>query len=148
MGNLRKILILSIWDEQWSLGEGSGVPDERHFIDRLREAGVELHFLIPESPTGNGRKKIDGVHFHTYGNVFHRARLLPRPVRRLTLPHLFTLAVYGDLRRAVEKIRPDVVLAFSHLSIEPVSRVGRQMGVPTACKLFGVMYLGREDIGG
>ena len=105
MGSLKKLLILSIWDDPWSLGEGSGVPDERHFIRRFRDAGVELHFLIPESAGGTPRREEPGVHFHTYGNVFHRARILPPPVRRLTIPYIYTFSVYGDVRRTVERLR-------------------------------------------
>jgi glycosyltransferase involved in cell wall biosynthesis len=140
-------MILSIWDDPWSLGEGSGVPDERHFIRRFREAGVELHFLIPDPAGEIRRRDEEGVYFHTYSNIFHMARNLPSPVKRLAIPYLYTCSVYGDIRRAVEKIDPDVLLGFSHYAIEPVSRVGRQKGIPSAVKLFGVMFLGRKDLG-
>jgi glycosyltransferase involved in cell wall biosynthesis len=148
LGNLKRLLILSIWNDPWSLGEGSGVPDEKHFIRRFRDAGVELHFLIPEAAGGTPRREEPGVHFHTYGNVFHKARNLPSPVKRLSLPYLFTCSVYGDVRRAVEEVRPDVLLGFSHYAIEPISRIGRQKGIPAAVKLFGVMFLARQDLKG
>ncbi len=148
MGSLKKLLILSIWDDPWSLGKGSGVPDELHFIRRFRDAGVELHFLIPEPADGSVRQGEEGVHFHTYGNVFHKARFLPSPARRLLIPLIYTCSVYGDLRRVVEEIGPDVLLGFSHYAIEPLSRIGRQKGIPSAVKLFGVMYLGRNDLPG
>ncbi len=148
MGSLKRLLILSIWDDPWSLGEGSGVPDERHFIERFREAGIELHFLIPEPAGPAPRRGGEGVHFHTYGNVFRRARVLPSPVRRITLPYIYTCSVYGDLRRTAEEVKPDVMLGFSHYAIEPLSRLSRQKGIPAAVKLFGVMYLSREDLAG
>ncbi len=148
MGNLKRLLILSIWNDPWSLGEGSGVPDERHFIRTFRDAGVELHFLIPESAGGSPRREEPGVHLHTYGNLFHKARILPSPVRRLSIPYLYTCSVYGDVRRTVELVKPDVLLGFSHYAIEPISRIGRQKGIPTAVKLFGVMFLAREDLTG
>lgn len=148
MGNLKKLLILSIWDDPWSLGPGSGVPDEKHFIRRFRDAGVELHFLIPESPGGTPRRKEPGVHFHTYGNIFHKARILPSPLRRLTIPYIYTYSVYGDVRRTVELVQPDVLLGFSHYAIEPLSRIGRQKGIPAAVKLFGVMFLAHENLTG
>ena len=148
MGSLKKLLILSIWDDPWSLGKGSGVPDELHFIRRFRDAGVELHFLIPEPAGGPERRGEEGVHFHTYGNIFHKARFLPSPVRRLLIPMIYTCSVYGDLRRTVEEIGPDVLLGFSHYAIEPLSRIGRQKGIPTAVKLFGVMYLARTELPG
>jgi glycosyltransferase involved in cell wall biosynthesis len=148
LGSLKRLLILSIWDDPWSLGEGSGVPDERHFIERFREAGIELHFLIPEPAGPAPRRGGEGVHFHTYGNVFRRARVLPSPVRRITLPYIYTCSVYGDLRRTAEEVKPDVMLGFSHYAIEPLSRLSRQKGIPAAVKLFGVMYLSREDLAG
>ena len=61
MGELRKLLILSIWNDPWSLGEGSGVPDERYFIRRLVDAGIELHYLIPESVDGSEGVGVVGV---------------------------------------------------------------------------------------
>jgi glycosyltransferase involved in cell wall biosynthesis len=146
LGDLRKLLVLSIWNDLWSLGEGSGVPDERYFIKKIVDAGIELHYLIPESADSSIRGEWLGAHIHTYGNVFHRARILPPPVSRLTIPYIFPLSVYGKLRRTVERICPDMLLGFSHYSIEPLSRIGRQMGIPTAVKLFGVMYLGRKDL--
>ncbi len=148
MSSLKKLLILSIWDDPWSLGKGSGVPDELHFIRRFRDAGVELHFLIPEPADGSVRQGEEGVHFHTYGNVFHKARWIPSPARRLLIPLIYTCSVYGDLRRVVEEIGPDVLLGFSHYAIEPLSRIGRQKGIPSAVKLFGVMYLARTDLPG
>ena len=148
MGSLKNLLILSIWDDPWSLGKGSGVPDEQHFIRRFRDAGVELHFLIPEPADGSVRRGEDGVHFHTYGNIFHKARFLPSPARRLLIPLIYTCSVFGDLRRTVEEIEPDVLLGFSHYAIEPLSRIGGQKGIPTAVKLFGVMYLARNDLPG
>lgn len=148
MNGLKKLLILSIWNDPWSMGEGSGVPDEEYFIRRFRDAGVELHFLIPESTDGRPRCDEHGVHFHTYGNVFHKARILPSPARRLAIPYIYTCSVYGDLRRTVELVQPDVLLGFSHYAIEPLSRIGRQKGIPTAVKLFGVMFLADRNLPG
>ncbi len=104
------------------------MPDERHFIRRFRDAGVELHFLIPEPADGSVRRGDEGVHFHTYGNVFHKARVLPSPLRRLAIPYIYTCSVYGDLRRLVEQIEPDVMLGFSHYAIEPLSRIRQAEG--------------------
>jgi len=148
LGSLKKLLILSIWDDPWSLGKGSGVPDELHFIRRFRDAGVELHFLIPEPADGSVRQGEEGVYFHTYGNVFHKARWIPSPARRLLIPLIYTCSVFGDLRRVVEEIGPDVLLGFSHYAIEPLSRIGGQKGIPSAVKLFGVMHLARNDLPG
>ena len=36
-----KILVLSIWEDTWSLGEGSGVADEVEFIRHLVERGID-----------------------------------------------------------------------------------------------------------
>jgi glycosyltransferase involved in cell wall biosynthesis len=146
LSGLRRILILSIWNDPWSLGEGSGVPDEMRFIRRFRDAGVELHFLIPEPPGETDGRDVPGVFFHTYVNVFRRARVLPSAVRRLVVPYVFTPAVFGDVQSAVDSVAPDLMLGFSHYSIEPLSRMSRRTGISAAVKLFGVMYLARGDL--
>lgn len=143
---LRKLLLLSIWDRIWSLDNGGGVPDELLFIERLIERGVEVHQLIPAPRRGDHAPGRPGLVYHTYPNIFRRLRPLPRPARRLLLPHLYPGVVTPRLRRLAREVRPDLVLGFSHHAIGPVATVARELGLPAAVKLFGVMYLGREDL--
>ena len=56
-GALKKILILSIWNNVWELGKEGGVADELHFVRHFTDCGIELHFLIPEPEAEPGLQK-------------------------------------------------------------------------------------------
>lgn len=143
---LQRVLILSIWEDVWSLGEGGGVPDELLFIRALNERGIEVHQMIPEPRGGlEGRGATDLV-YHAYPNIFRRAGFLPKKARRLLLPYIYTGTVLERLRRLARATAPDLLMGFSHYSIEPVSVVARELDLPSAVKLFGVMYLGRAGL--
>ncbi|HSG27356.1 MAG TPA: hypothetical protein VLA34_02660, partial [Candidatus Krumholzibacterium sp.] len=67
---LKRITVLSIWEDMWSLGEGCGVPDEMHFIDTLTSMGIGIDYLIPEPPGGSDPYSRKGLRYHTYPNIF------------------------------------------------------------------------------
>lgn len=138
--------VLSIWEDTWSLGEGGGVPDEKLFVRRFLDNGVEIDFLIPEPPGDLSSREETGLHYHTYPNIFKSFSGMPGPVSRLLVPALFDSKVRGPLLGLARSTRPDLLLGFSHHSIRPVSEVSRITGIPSAVKLFGVMYLARDDI--
>jgi len=142
---LNTILILSIWEDIWSLGEGSGVADELEFIRHLTKKGIELHFLIPKP--GAKREILQDSHltYHTYPNIFRALRRFPGILRRFLWPVFFPFAALGRLEKIAAEIRPDVIMGFTHYSFYPLDRVGRKLGIPTVVKLFGVMYLDRFD---
>ena len=142
----RKLLVLSIWEDFWSLGEGSGVPDELHFIRYLTERGYEIHYLIPEPEKRSESAGIADLTFHTYPNIFRMLKPVPGPIRRFLWPAAFTRAVLPRLREIAGRIGPDLILGFTHYSPKPLHIVGGELGIPTAVKLFGVMYLGRFDL--
>ena len=143
-----KILVLSIWEDTWSLGEGSGVADEVEFIRHLVERGIELHFLIPE-PAGSTTSRVsERLFYHTYPNIFRKYERAPTIMKRLVWPASFRGAVAEPLRNLAREIEPDILLGFSHYSLWPLSRLGGELGIPTAVKLFGVMDLGRLDMPG
>jgi glycosyltransferase involved in cell wall biosynthesis len=142
---IKKILILSIWEDIWSLGEGGGVADELQFIRHLTKKGIELHFLIPKP-----KEKKEILHdslltYHTYPNVFRLFQGLPGIMKRFLWPIFFPCAVVKRLEKLAIEIKPDVLMGFTHYSFYPLSRVGKKLGLPTAVKLFGVMYLDRFD---
>jgi glycosyltransferase involved in cell wall biosynthesis len=145
--SLKRILILSIWEDMWELGEESGPSDEFHFIRYLTERGIELHFLIPEPPDGRPASGNPLITYHTYPNVFRRMERYPRPLQRLirilAVPH----AMLKRARELMDAVGPDIVLGFSYYSLYPLYRIGREYDVPTVNKLFGVMYLDRTDMG-
>lgn len=145
-GRIRRILILSIWEDVWSLGEGGGVPDEMLFVRALNERGAEVHQLIPEPAGGLAGRGESGLVYHGYPNIFRRLGFLPKKVRRVVFPFIYTRAVLERLRAVARETSPDLLLGFSHYSIEPISIVARELGLPSAVKLFGVMYLGRTEM--
>jgi glycosyltransferase involved in cell wall biosynthesis len=143
--SIGKILILSIWEDIWSLGDGGGVADELQFIRSLTKKGIELHFLIPEPAAKREILRNSLLTYHTYPNVFRALRWFPAILRRFLWPMLFPLAVLGRLERLAGEIEPNVLMGFTHYSFYPLNRVGRKLGIPTVAKLFGVMYLDRFD---
>lgn len=142
---LRKILILSIWEDVWSLGEGAGVADELEFVRYMTERGIELHFLVPEAKRKTSRIENRLVTYYTYPNIFELFEPLPAFLNRFLWFALFPLMVMRKLEKLTAEIQPDILLGFSHLSFHPLSRIGRKYGIPTIGKLFGVMYLDRFD---
>ena len=144
-GTPKRIVVLSIWDDLWSLGEGAGVADELHFIRGLVRAGWEIHYLIPE-PAGGAPPAGDGIRWHTYPNVFRRWRRLPGSLARFAWYASFGRTTERPLRDLARRIGADLLLGFSHYTLGPVGRVGRDLAIPTSVKLFGVMNLGRTDL--
>jgi len=144
-GRLKKILVLSIWEDIWSLGEGGGVADELQFIRHLTKKGIELHFLIPKPGTKREMLQDSLLTYHTYPNVFRAFQRFPGIMRRFLWPMFFPFVATGRLERLAREIEPDVLMGFTHYSFYPLHRIGRRLGIPTVVKLFGVMYLDRFD---
>lgn len=142
---VNKILVLSIWEDIWSLGEGGGVADELQFIRHLTKNGIELHFLIPRPQARKETLQDSLLTYHTYPNIFRHFRRLPGIAQRLYWAAAFPPAVVGRLEKLAAEIRPDIILGFTHHSLYPLNRIGRKLDIPTAVKLFGVMYLDRFD---
>ncbi len=118
-----------------------------HFIDGLVREGVEVHYLIPENGRpGGGSAPRAGIASYTYPNIFRSLSGLPGPAARLLIALIFPYKVAHRLKALAASIQPDLILGFSHQSIQPVSRVGREKRIPSAVKLFGVMHLGRKDL--
>ena len=142
---LNTILVLSIWEDVWSLGEGGGVSDELHFIRYLTDRGIDLHFLIPEPREKRELLRDAHLSYHTFPNIFRRFDRIPKLAKRLLWPSAFTKVVLKQLRHLAVEKRPDIIIGFSHYSLQPLNRIGRELGIPTVVKLFGVMYLDRFD---
>ena len=49
-------------------------------------------------------------------------------------------------RMLARELEPDLLMGFTYYPFCPVSKVGRELGIPTVGKLFGVMYLDRTDL--
>ena len=78
-----KILVLSPWKSRWSLGDGAGVPDDHHFINKFARSGFELHFLVPRGGESDAPQS-DGVSIHTYPNFFDATERWPTARSRAT----------------------------------------------------------------
>jgi hypothetical protein len=142
---LDKILILSVWEDIWALDEGCGVPDELLFIEGLVSSGVDIHYMRPSTGNPKPGNNIKSVHEYGYPNIFRRLSFLPGPALRFGLSLLLPGLIYPRIRKIAGEVEPDLILGFSHHSVQPVSKAGRDLDIPTAVKLFGVMHLGRED---
>ena len=145
-GALKKILILSIWDNVWALGKEGGVADELHFVRRLTDRGVELHFLIPEPEGKPDLIENPLLTYHTYPNIFRRHEKRSQCFKRLFWPGAFNRATTGRLRELAREIKPDIILGFTYYPLKALNTVGKELGIPTAVKNFGVMYLDRFDL--
>ena len=145
-GLIKKLLVLSIWEDLWSLGEGSGVADELHFIRHLTGRGTELHFLVPEPAESGILRNTDRLFYHTYPNIFRRYGRAPTLLKRIIWPASFRNTVTGRLRDLAKEIEPDILLGFTHYALPPLARIGRELDIPTAAKMFGVMDLGRFEL--
>ncbi len=144
-GALKKMLILSIWDNVWALGKEGGVADELHFVRHLTDRGVELHFLIPEPEINPDLIENPLLTYHTYPNVFRRYEKKSKYFKRLFWSTAFNMAAMGRLRELALETKPDVILGFTHYSLKSLKKVGRELGIPAVVKFFGVMYLDRFD---
>jgi len=144
-GALNKILILSIWEDIWSLGEGGGVADELQFVRHLTKKGIELHFFIPKPRAKREDLRDSLLTYHTYPNIFRAFERFPGIMRRFIWPMLFPFVVLRRFERLAREIQPDVLMGFTHYSFYPLRTVGGRLGIPTVVKLFGVMYLDRFD---
>ena len=145
-GALKKILILSIWDNVWALGKEGGVADELHFVRHLTDRGVELHFLIPEPEGKPDLIENPLLTYHTYPNIFRRYEKRSKYFKRLFWPGAFTRAAMGRLRELARETKPDIILGFTYYPLKAMKTVGKELGIPTAAKIFGVMYLDRFDL--
>jgi len=139
-GSGHRILIISPWENRWSLGGDAGVSDDFNFIKNFTKAGYELHFLSPKTDTAVDFR-VDGFHTHTYPNFFKPTRSWPTSIRRILWPTLYNAIVPAYAIRLSRRIRPDFVLGHSHFSAL-ASYVTREfLQIPSGVKLFGVMDL-------
>jgi glycosyltransferase involved in cell wall biosynthesis len=137
------ILIVSPWSRIWSLAPGAGVSDESQMLPRLIRHGYEIHMLVPQAD--DVMEPIPGMQVHTFPDVLRVPKWLPAPIQRLwLLPAFWTVAGIAAVRLA-RRIRPRIVLGFSHYGAWPAWRAGRASGAPSVLKLFGVMHAMRLE---
>jgi len=134
----RRILVVSPWADFWSMPGKAGVSDDAEFVRRALAAGHTLHFLVP----AGGRFSPDETHpnlrVHPFPDIFPRLRWLPPPLRRLAWYGYFAGPVARRAARLAREIRPELVMGFSYHGSRGAERVGRELGIPSLVKHFGV----------
>jgi len=143
VGTARSILIVSPWPSVWSMAPGAGGSDENHMFAGLVRDGWEVHLLVPRDPVPAGTAP--GVNVHTFPNVLAVPGWLPAPVKRLWLLPAFWLVAAWAAERLARRLRPALVIGFSHYGAWPAHRAARATGVRSVLKLFGVMHAMRLD---
>ena len=137
------ILVVSPWSSLWSLAPGAGVSDETHMLSGLVAHGYTVHMLVPRAaslmPSGSG------ISIHTFPNVLDAPAWLPAPVRRVWLLPAFWQVAGAAATRLARRIRPRLVVGFSHYGARPAARAGAAVGAPSLLKLFGVMHAMRLE---
>lgn len=131
------ILVISPWPSLWSLAPGAGVSDESHMLSGLVTHGYDIHMLVPRA--AQGLIFGNGVTVHGMTNVLALPQRIPAPLRRLWLLPAFWGAAARSAVRLARRLRPRLVLGFSHYGAYPAWRAARAAGVPSVLKLFGVM---------
>jgi len=122
------------------LGEGAGVSDDHHFIEKLTRSGYELHFVIP-ARRAPSESSFDGLHVHTYPNFFRATAGWPTALKRILWPPLFNMIVTPKVLAVGRFVKPHFVLGHSHYSSFPCFAARKWLRVPGGVKLFGVMDL-------
>jgi glycosyltransferase involved in cell wall biosynthesis len=136
----KRLLIVSIWENRWSLGGGAGVSDDVHFISGFTRKGWELHFLAPEGAE-ESNAALGGVVTHTYPNFFRRTAHRSKAFKRLYWPFEFNRVVTPRALEVARRTGPGVILGHTHYTSRTTCACRRRLGIPSAVKLFGVMDL-------
>ncbi|MFQ5511706.1 MAG: glycosyltransferase family 4 protein, partial [Candidatus Krumholzibacteriia bacterium] len=135
-----RILIISPWKRQRSMGKGAGVADDYRFCKRLTDLGYELHFLSPRSEV-SPEFSFESHFSHTYPNFFDAMSRWPKVLRRVLWPALFNVIVTARALVLARRIRPHFVLGHSYYGSLPSYLVREFCAIPSAVKLFGVADL-------
>jgi len=134
----RRILIVSPWEDFWSMPGKAGVSDDAEFTRRALAAGHELHFVIPAGGRFHPEEEHARLHVHPFPNIFPRTRWLPTPLRRLLWFGYFAGPVIGRALRVAREVEPELVLGFSYHGARAAERNGRELAIPSVVKHFGV----------
>lgn len=140
----RAILVVTPWKRRWEMGGGAGLADDYHFIRTFTTNGFDVHYVSPRDQAPPD-VELPGYHVHAFPNFFDATTSWPTPIRRVLWPVL--LAIIGGWRawRVSRRVRPDVVLAQTHVAAFVAYFVASLSHVPSMVKLFGVMDLMRAD---
>jgi glycosyltransferase involved in cell wall biosynthesis len=139
----------------WNLGEGAGMPSAYRTMAGFRDAGFEVHVLIPASEPWP-EPVYHGLHVHTYrvprfglAGDFGPTRSallvdLPPGRRGASLRwkgYLGAVSLLGAVHgaRLARRLKPQVVYGMMPMGAVAASVVGRLAGAPNVTRLFGTM---------
>jgi glycosyltransferase involved in cell wall biosynthesis len=138
----------------WNLAEGSGMPSAFRTLAGLRDAGFEVHVLMPASrPWPDG---YEGFHLHTYRVPRFGLHGEFGPTRSALLVDLPEGAGFASLRwkaylgtasllgaahgvALAGRIKPSIVYGMMPVGAVAASAVGWFTGTPNVTRLFGTM---------
>jgi len=109
----------------------------------LIEHGYEVHMVVPRA--ADCMDPAPGLEVHRFANVLAVPARLPAPLRRAWLLPAFWNRAAAQATRVARRVRPQLVLGFSHYGAWPAHRAARAVGVPSVLKLFGVMQAMRFE---
>ncbi len=135
--------MVSPWSQLWSLAPGAGVSDESHTLGGLIQRGYEIHMLVPRAPGLMSPEP--GLHVHPFRNVLALPGGLPAPLKRLWLLPAFWSVAGAAAVGLARRLKPRLVLGFSHYGAQPAVRAARVADAPSVLKLFGVMHAMRLE---
>ena len=136
--NPRRILIVSPWEDFWSMPGKAGVSDDAEFVRRALAAGHELHFVVPEGGAFDPDELHERLHIHPFRNIFPGTGWLPTPLKRIVWMGWFLGPVVDVAKRVARETNPDLVMGFSYHGARAAQVLGAAFGIPSLVKHFGV----------
>lgn len=134
----RRILVVSPWEDFWSMPGKAGVSDDAEFVRRALAAGHELHFVVPDGGRFGADELHPNLHLHPFRNIFPGTRWLPTPLRRLLWMGWFLGPVVDRAKQVARTVAPELVMGFSYHGAKAAEVVGRANDIPSLIKHFGV----------
>ncbi len=134
----RRILVVSPWEDFWSMPGKAGVSDDAEFVKRALAAGHELHFVVPDGGSFDPEELHEHLHIHPFRDIFRGTRWLPTPLRRILWMGWFLGPVVDEAKRVARRVNPDLVMGFSYHGARAAQELGAACGIPSLVKHFGV----------
>jgi len=139
-----KILIISPWENLWSLGNEAGVAEEVEMLKGFTQRGYEIHYILPESKDKNSEDKFEKqVHFYRIPNVFNLNIPLHNFFKVLIFYFGFFIISFYRAFSVSRHVRPDVMYGFSVYSAPVVFLIAKLFKARSITKLFGIMDFNR-----
>jgi glycosyltransferase involved in cell wall biosynthesis len=153
-----KLLIISPWSSDWSLGEGKGGAGAFKVTQRLLERGHQIYYVCPDELSAqaglshSSPKKEGNIFFYRIKDPFQsaslRRRLSKSKFRIITFLiigylrvkewSLFIIRAWRVSRKIIKKYSIDVVIGYSPFGSIVSSLLGRVFKLPSLGEFFGI----------